>query len=486
MKRIADLFCGAGGTSTGILQACAALHERVDLLAVNHWTTAINTHSLNCPGVRHICETLDNVHPREAVGGRGRLDLLAASPECTYHSVAAGGRPKNDQSRATAWHVCRWAADLTVENLLIENVCEFQNWGPLGSNGQPLKSRKGETFRAFIQALRSMGFTVEWREVVAADYGDATSRRRLIILGRRGKPIVWPEPTYGSPDLFRTGLKPYRSAREIIDWQLKGKSIFRRKRPLSPNTIRRIAAGLRKFGGANAEPFLVMLYGTNDARSVDRPMPTVTSGGHIALAEPFVLNLSHGESDSLRSVDEPVPTITTARGGELAMVEPFMTHLTHHGTRRQHSIDDPCPTITGAHRGELALIEPKAFILGQQSCASPRSTDEPLPTICTDGAIALCEPFLVKYYGTGGANSINTPLDTITTKDRFLLVEPKSGRAVAELDILFRMLKPHELAAAMSFPSDYKFTGNVGDQVKQIGNAVPVQLARAHAMALLS
>lgn len=485
MKHIADLFCGAGGTSTGILNACADLGQRVNLLAVNHWDTAINTHSLNHPGVQHLCESLDNVTPSRVIPSR-HLHLLSASPECTHHSVAAGGRPKNDQSRATAWHVCRWAADLTVENILIENVQEFQNWGPLTKAGKPMKRRKGETFQAFINALRSMGFNVEWRVQNAADYGDPTSRRRLIILARRGKAIVWPAPSHGD------GLDPHRSARDhVIDWSVKGKSIFRRKRPLSQNTIRRIAAGLRKFGGAHAEPFLVMLYGTNDARDVGRPLPTICAGGQkIGLATPFVMNLSHGKSDSLRSADQPIQTITTAKGGELALCQPFIVAVNHgtdpkpRGTddRRVRSVDFPMPTLTT--QPSYGIVEP--FILGQQSCSAPRSVDHPVPTVATDGAVALVEPFIVKYYGTAKANSVDQPLDTVTTKDRFLLVEPKTGKAVAELDILFRMLQPHELAAAMSFPKDYQFTGNRGEQVKQIGNAVPVNLARAHAKSLLS
>lgn len=518
MKRIADLFCGAGGTSTGILQACAELDHRASLLAVNHWTTAINTHSLNHPGVQHLCESLDSISPSRVVPSR-HLHLLAASPECTHHSVAAGGRPKNDQSRATAWHVCRWAADLTVENILIENVQEFQNWGPLTKAGKPMKRRKGETFKAFINALRSMGFNVEWRVQNAADFGDPTSRRRLIIMARRGKPVVWPDASHGLP------ANPHLSAREhVIDWSVKGKSIFRRTRPLSPNTIRRIAAGLRKFGGVNAQPFLVMLYGTNDARDVGRPLPTMCANGqkiglaqpfivnmkgqsdaadidkpsptitahapHLMLCEPFMINLSHGNSDSIRSTEKSVPTITTAKGGELALCEPFITHLTHHGERKQHSVDDPCPTVTGAHRGELALIDPyivKCDHDGRTDGARRvYETDKPLPTLDTSNRFGLVEPFIVKYYGTAKANSVDQPLDTVTTKDRFLLVEPKTGKAVAELDILFRMLQPHELAAAMSFPKGYQFTGNRGEQVKQIGNAVPVNLARAHARALLS
>jgi DNA (cytosine-5)-methyltransferase 1 len=523
--RAVDLFCGAGGTSTGAMKAAHAVNARLDLLAVNHWPTAINSHTLNHPSVRHMCESLDNIRPQTVVPN-GHLNVLMASPECTHHSIAAGGRPRNDQSRATAWHICRWAADLTVENIFVENVREFQNWGPLAKTGKPLKRRKGETFQAFIAALRSMGFNVEYRVVNAADYGDPTSRQRLIVLARRGKPVVWPVKSHGAD-----AAQPWRTAREIIDWEMKGKSIFGRKKSLSPNTLRRIAAGLKKFGGVNAEPFLVMLYGTNNARSVDRPAPTVTAGGgHIAVAEPFIVAVNHGTDPSPRgtdgrrakSVDEPMPTLTTQPG--FGVCEPFLTHITHSGKRNQHSVDCPVPTITTAHRGELALVEPflvkfhgdhrgrndgdarvhetgkplptldtsnrfglvEPFMLGQQSCAAPRSVDCPVPTIVTDGAVALVEPFIVKYYGTAGANSVDRPLDTVTTKDRFLLVEPKTNKVVAELDILFRMLQPHELSAAMSFPKDYKFSGNRGDQVKQIGNAVPVELAAAHLGALLS
>lgn len=171
--------------------------------------------------------------------------------------------------------------------------------------------------------------------------------------------------------------------------------------------------------------------------------------------------------------------------GRLENIQPFITHLTHHGERRQHSVEEPTPTVTGAHRGELALIEP--ILLGQQSGHNGSPVDEPCPTVATSGAIGLVEPFIVKYYGSErDGESINQPLATVTSKDRFMLVEPKTGRAIAEIDILFRMLQPHELSAAMGFPKSYQFSGNRGDQVKQIGNAVPVELARAHTRALLS
>ena len=300
---------------------------------------------------------------------------------------------------------------------------------------------------------------------------------------------MWPDHSHGSPKArpAAPGLTPWKPARDIIDWSLKGKSIFSRAKALSPNTLRRIACGLRKFGGVNAEPFLVMLYGTNDARSLDRPAPTITAtGNHIGLAEPFLVqyHANHkGRKDGdgrVKSIAEPLPTQTTEN--RFGVCEPFLTHITHCGERPGHSIDAPVPTITTAHRGEMALIEP--ILLGQQSGHNGSPVSSPCPTVATDGAIALVQPFIVKYYGTAKGVSIHDPLDTVTTKDRFLLIEPKTGRAVAELDILFRMLQPAELSAAMSFPAEYHLTGNGGEQVKQIGNAIPINLAEAICYAL--
>lgn len=371
-----DLFAGCGGTSTGLYRACHATGKRVDLLAVNHWPRAIETHRANHPGARHICDRLESIRPEDAIPG-GKVDILAASPECTHHSLARGGKPTCDQQRSSAWLILRWLETLKVDNILIENVREFRDWGPVGVNGKPLKSKKGETYRAWLNAVRSFGYTVEDRLLNAADFGDPTTRQRLFILARKGKrPIRWPDPTHGEPgNLY--GLEPYRTAREIIDWTLKGESIFSRKRPLAPATLARIAAGLKKYGGANAKPFLVMLYGTNNARDIDRPMPTITGGGN--------------------------------------------------------------------HTG-------------------------------------LAEPFLIKYHGAGnGVSSTDDPVPTITTKDRFGLVEI-SGKY--QIDIRFRMLQPHELAAAMSF-DNYIFTGTKTEKIKQIGNAVPVRIAESLVRAMI-
>jgi DNA (cytosine-5)-methyltransferase 1 len=299
-----DLFCGAGGTSTGIEAAARRIGRELRLVAINHWATAISTHSMNHPTARNVCWPVEQIQPKRVVSG-GRLNLLAASPECTHHSIARGGMPVNDQRRAGAWEVCRWATELRIDSIMVENVREFEQWGPIGQDGRPLKSRNGETFRAWVKALESLNYRVEWRVLNCADYGDPTSRKRLFVLARRGRGrIEWPQPTHGS------GRKPWHTAREIIDWSLSGRSIFDRERPLSPRTIDRIAAGLRKFGGPAAEPFLVMLYGTGGARSVARPMPTVTANGqHVGLCEPFLFSY-YGNGGESR-VTAPVPTVTT-------------------------------------------------------------------------------------------------------------------------------------------------------------------------------
>jgi DNA (cytosine-5)-methyltransferase 1 len=338
----------------------------------------------------------------------GRIDLLMASPECTHFSLARGGKPRSDQSRSSAWHIIRWASALYIDTILIENVREFTTWGPLGANGQPLKSQEGQTFHAFVNALKNLGYNVDWRVLNAADYGDPTTRERFFLMAKRGskRRIVWPEATHArnagaQADLFGA-MQPWKPARDVIDWSIEGQSIFDRRKPLAPKTIARIASGLRQFAGKTAEPFLVILRNHAEGRSLDQPLPTLTaSGQHIALCEPFVL--------------------------------------------------------------------------GQQSGSGARPVSRPLPTVATGGAISLIEPFLIEYYGRGDARPVSLPLGTITTKDRFALVQPDR----TQLNIRFRMLQPHELSAAMSFPAGYQFTGSRTEQVKQIGNAVPVGVASA-------
>lgn len=520
MTRVADLFCGAGGETTGIVQALGAMGLRYDLAAVNHWQVAIDTHKRNHPQSRAYCQDLATLNPLDVFGARDRVDLLWASPECTHHSIARGGRPRSEQGRASAWLILKWLSELYVRRVILENVPEFVNWGPLGSDSRPLASGKGATFAAFVAAIQSLGYRVEWRLLCAADYGDPTTRTRLFVQAVRGRGrIEWPEPTHSrEPDLF--GLQPWVPARNVIDWSIRGESILNRRRPLAPATLRRIEAGIRRYWGEWAEPFLVVLRGTSVARGAGEPLPTVTAGGgHFGLVEPFLVphyGERPGQEPRTHAIDEPAPTIPASGGGKFGVVEPFMLQLTHGG--RTRGAGEPLPTITTAHRGEVGVIQP--FLLHQMSWGRPRTTDEPVPIVvgqgthhliegfilphlgyhhhegqngprdlglplqtvtASHGAGHVVEPFLVRYNGTGGAEPVRVPLGALTTRDRYGLVE---GVPVG-LDITFRMLQPHELAAAQGFPRGYQFAGNKTEIVKQIGNAVPVGTAEALTLATL-
>jgi DNA (cytosine-5)-methyltransferase 1 len=407
---------------------------------------------------------------------------------CVHHSNARGGRPMNEQSRASAWHILRWAEALYIDNIMVENVREFQFWGPLGANGRPLKSKRGELFEQFIRSLRALGYRVDYRVFNAADYGDATSRSRLFIQARRGRPIRWPDPTHSKitsdPSLFAT--RPWRPAREIIDWSIASPSIYSRKKPLAPNTMRRIMAGLRKFSGL---PFVIGQQSCAAPRGLNHPIPTIATAGAISLVEPFLMALDYkgAKGDYVYGMERPVPAITTR--GQLSLVQPFI--VVFRNFQDAKSIDDPLATMT-ASGANFGLCQP--FLVQyntEREGENPRvlSVDEPLGVIPTENRFGLAQPFLIKYNKTGGPCSVDAPLDTVVSHDRFALITPelldKGDHPVAYLDIRFRMLQPSELAAAMSFPTDYQFTGNRGDRVKQIGNAVAVNLAAALTGAML-
>lgn len=425
MKRLlkaADLFCGAGGTSTGLLEACRNAGYECELTAVNHWDVAVATHSANHPTARHLCESLDAVNPRQLFK-EGELDLLWASPECMHHSIARGGRPINDQSRATAWHVIRWADLLRPKVILVENVKEFETWGGIGANGRPLKKQRGKTFAAWVAALESIGYRVDWRVLCAADYGDPTTRERLFVqavCGRRK--ITWPEPTHApaSDEDLLGARQAWRTAKDhVIDWSLPpGRSVFDRDPPIAENTLRRVLTGYERFGN---EPFMIPQHRGWDGNLVDsisRPLRTVTAGARgVALCTPFLLTIDHtgGNGNCVNSINKPLTSVTT---------------------KARH---------------------------------------------------CLVKPYFVRYNGSSDAESIDKPLSTITTRDRMGLVMPirKRGRSKRKVDFLLRMLQPHELAAAQGFPKGYVFTGNKTEAVKQIGNAVPIGLSKALVSAVL-
>lgn len=340
---MADLFCGAGGTSTGALEAVRALGFRPALTAVNHWPVAVATHEKNHPEARHFCASLDALNPREMFRP-GELKLLWASPECTNHSVARRGQHVNDQSRCTAWCVTRWAEALLPDTILVENVPPFKRWGPIGGNGRPITRRAGETFAAWVATLVSLGYTVEHREFMAADYGDPTTRKRLFVQAQRGRRrIYWPEPTHargGSTDLLGSRL-PWVPASAIIDWSLPAYSIRCRARPLAAKTMRRIREGLERHGGA------MLIHMEHGGRSLPltEPLPTVTcaKGGAFGLA--YVL--PQGGGGQLRPVTEPMPTVATS--GAIALI------MEYYGNGKTRPVSEPLPTVTC--RDRFALIQ---------------------------------------------------------------------------------------------------------------------------------
>jgi DNA (cytosine-5)-methyltransferase 1 len=417
---VADLFCGAGGSSTGAERAVKELGKTMILTCVNHWPVAIETHRRNHPTARHYLEDVSVAKPQELVP-EGYLDLLMASPECTHFSRARGGKPVNDQSRMNPWAVIRWLTDLDVRCLLVENVPEFVNWGPLGGDSKPIDGKKGLYFEAWIRTLWELGYHAEWRYLNAADYGDATTRRRFFLIARKDDiPICWPEPTYSRPgDIKLEGELPaWRAAREIIEWDKPGRSLlddpWYKKRPLSINTRRRIARGLQKYGGRFASLYIDLLG-----------LDAGESGG-AGTPEPFIMGKQ--QSPAYRNLSEPLPTATTESRSLLIepSVEPFVTNNYKNNNRSvPRSTDQPIFTVTST--GANLLVEPviEPFIMGQQSCGAARSVDNPIPTVTSGGYISLIEPQLVVFHGTSETKQINEPLPSLPTKAHVGLVEPQ-------------------------------------------------------------
>lgn len=418
---VADLLCGAGGSSTGCARALAELGLKMELVCVNHWPVALDTHSKNHPEARHYCSDISTVRPHLIVP-EGYLDLLMASPTCTHHSVARGGKPTSDQQRSDPWHIITWLTELRVKRMIIENVWEFCGWGPVDARtGTPIKARKGEYFRAWIDTIRRLGFDPEWRKLNAADFGDATTRQRFILMARSDRRSVsWPIPTHtkkvANELLLFPGVKPWKPAREIIDWDIKGKSIFNRKKALAPKTLARIHAGAVKFGWP--EPFLVILRNHMGAQSVDQPIPTVAANGtHIGLAQPFIVKQNFRRDT--QSVDEPAPTIMTE--ARIGVAEPVII-ATAHGNeaherdpnnRRVKSPDEPLGAIH-ASGGNFAVAEP-IIVNGRKGNKAKGVSSEPVPTLDTKGGVWLAEPFVLSTQSSGQPRSADQPLSTITT-----------------------------------------------------------------------
>lgn len=497
----ADLFCGAGGTSQGAEDSGAAKVA----CAVNHWDVAIRTHSANFPLAKHIHSRLDQVNPSECP----RVDLLFASPECTHHSRARGGKPTSDQQRAGAWDLMRWVEFHRPSWLVIENVAEFREWGPVGDNGVPLSKFRGRFFGSWLQAIESAGYRTEHRLLNAADFGATTSRERLFVIARKGnRAIPWPDGTHSAKsggELPGFGLSPWRAAAEVIDWSLPCQSIFGRSRPLADKTLLRIEAGLRKF----VAPFVVKFRSDESGESASLPLSTITAGGgHHGLAIPFQFQLIGRGSGRSRSVDASVPTIIATRE-QHGVVMPFV--VPYRGERegqepRSHALHDPLPTITTEKGAAIAVPFLSEVNHGDNKQHGGRSgrLDAPLGTVSTHNGRALVVPFLSHYYGTANHSPVTAPADTITTKPRHALVVAQclgpddwpaatsdamrtlqaTMKRLGVADIGFRMLQNPELAAAQGFPSSYVFHGNKAEVTRQIGNSVSPPVAQAITLAI--
>ncbi|WP_447899253.1 DNA cytosine methyltransferase [Stenotrophomonas maltophilia] len=469
---VADLFCGAGGLSNGTARAMRQLGLPVQMIGVNHWPVAIETNRRNHKehADRIHCADLESALPLTIVP-EGRLDLLTAAPSCVFHSRARGGRPVHDQQRMDPWHVVRWCTELRVARVLVENVPEFMDWGPCSLvTGRPIKSRRGEYFRAWVAALEAVGFKVDWKVVCCADFGDPTTRRRFFLIGRSdGKRLSWPEFTHdrvGGTDLL--GSRPrWRGAREVIDWTMTGKSIFTRMKPLKPNTLRRILAGAVKYswprpyvdavqalldgttprlvfsraeavalGLVSADPMLVHLRGTSEqhlqatAKSADEPLPTLTAGGsHVGL----VLATSSG--GAARDLNQPLPTITTGGAGaerpgcaRPQLVEPIIVPTSNSSSAGvPRSAAEPIRTVTTAKGGDQALAVP---LVAQYygATATAQSVAEPVPSVTTKARFGLAEPVVMRgNVGTGRTGDMrpaSEPMPTITCSELLALAEP--------------------------------------------------------------
>lgn len=498
---VVDLFAGGGGASTGIEQA---IGQPVDV-AINHDPEAISLHTANHPQTQHFCSDVFEVDPVAATGGRP-VGLLWASPDCKHFSKAKGGKPVSKKIRSLAWVVIKWAKAVRPRMIFLENVEEFQTWGPLTTDNLPDPTRKGETFALWKKSLEKLGYSVEHRELRACDYGAPTIRKRLFLVARcDGLPIVWPDPTHAAPGSLAVKakkLKPWRTAAECIDWSIEAPSIFERKKELADATCRRIAKGLMRYVVESPNPFIVSTliqtgYGERQGQSprvtgLGKPIGTLVGSQKHALVSAFLAKHYTGVVGS--DMANPMATVTSV--DHHSLVTANMIHMGHGegkdgGKRFSHgirSVTEPINTITSS--GAVgAIITSNLVKLRGTNVGS--SMNEPLHTISAQGTHhAEVRAFLIKYYSEGGQDqSCADPMHTIPTKDRLGLVTVH-GEEYAIVDIGLRMLTPRELYRAQGFPADYQIDhGAAGEsmtktaQVRMCGNSVCPPLSCAIATA---
>lgn len=535
---IVDNFAGGGGASTGIEMATG---YSVDI-AINHDPEAIKMHKANHPNTKHYCENVWAVDPVKACNGHP-VALAWFSPDCKHFSKAKGGKPKDKFIRGLAWVACRWAGLVRPRVIMLENVEEFKTWGPLGRRHHPIKAKQGETFQKFVQQLTDLGYEVQFRELIAADYGAPTMRKRFFMIARcDGKPIVWPEPTHAPADSeeVKAGLKkPYVGAYTQLDFSLPCPSIFdtseeikekygiRAVRPLAQKTMDRIARGFIKFVLNNPKPFIIQCNHGGERRPNDirDPMPTITGKHGYGIVEPYMVQIGQTGFTADRSKDVREPLTTIVSKNEHCLISPtliqYHSETSKDGVRGQ-TIEDPIMTVDssnryglvasflhkyydGGYKGAGETVENPlptvtawdhnsvvtANLIQMNNHCDGKDIRQPLPTITAgDGHFGEVRAFLIKYYGQGTGQDIKDPLDTVTAQDRFGLVTI-NGTDYQIVDIGLRMLEPRELYGCQGFPDDYiidhDYTGKTyprSEQVRRCGNAVcppiPAALVRAN------
>lgn len=535
-EMIIDNFAGGGGASTGIELATG---RAVDA-AINHDPDAILMHQTNHPQTRHYCESVWDVDPWEVTRGRP-VGLAWFSPDCKHFSKAKGSKPVDRNIRGLAWIVLKWAGTVKPRVIILENVEEFQTWGPV-RKGKPVKSRRGETFRKWKEQLQALGYEIDHRELVAADYGAPTIRKRFFLIARcDGKPIIWPERTHApkdSEDVKSGKCKPWRGAAEIIDWTIPCPSIFdttdeikekygiRAVRPLAVNTQKRIARGIEKFVLQNKEPFIVPIgYGERKGQAprvhdINEPLSTIVGSGKQYLAMPSLIQYHTEQSERVRGqgMDEPIMTLDAANRYGLSVA--YLAEYFQNG--RPLDVNSPLHTSTTKDRECLCMAHMEKFFSGGYT-GNGSDANTPLGTVTAVDHNGLVETFISKFYKTGIGQKKDEPLHTVTTSaGHFGIVTVKMNRsemnlhhwnevrellnaycgyAIAEDEILLldvngtlyfisdiglRMLTPRELYAANGFPPDYiidhDYTGKAYGKTKQVarcGNAVPPPFAEA-------
>ncbi|MGN6024622.1 DNA cytosine methyltransferase [Alcaligenes faecalis] len=496
---VVDLFAGGGGASTGLEQA---LGRHVDI-AVNHDPEAIALHTINHPQTEHYVSDVFEINPHVATRGRP-VGLLWASPDCKHFSKAKGGKPVSKRIRGLAWVVVKWAKAVRPRVIILENVEEFQTWGPLTDDGMPCPERKGQTFQLWKEQLRALGYRLEYKELRACDYGAPTIRKRFFMVARcDGLPIVWPQQTHFAKPA--KGQLAWRPASDIIDWSIPCPSIFERKRPLADATCRRIAKGVMRYVIEAEDPFIVpggvsfitKFRSGSVGTGLDEPLHTVTAGGEtkrmstgnvMGMVTAFLAKHYTGVVGS--DLQDPIGTVTSV--DHHSLITANLIHMGHGegkagGKRFSHGIRDvkqPLNTVTasgcpaGLVTSHLVKLRNNQFGQGH---------DEPMPTLTAGGGhVGEVRSFLVKYYGNEQDGvSLREPLHTVPTRDRFGLVTVH-GVDYQIVDIGLRMLTPRELYRAQGFPDSYIIDQKPDGspltktaQVRMCGNSVCPPLAHA-------